>query len=70
MEMGQFSLGLALIFKKSEFLMDTTASADFHCNGQLAEKGKMLMEKLDRWQLFIHSVNHTGTKKHVYVTKK
>lgn len=67
-EMGQFSLGLAVIFKKSEFLMDTAASADFHSKGQVAGKGKMLMEKYG-WQLFIHSVSHTGTKKHVYATK-
>lgn len=48
MEIGQFSLGLALTFEKFESLMDIEASVDIHCGGQLAENGKMLMEKLDR----------------------
>lgn len=52
MEMGQFSQRLPFICEKSESLMDTEASVDFHCDGQLAAKGKMLMEKLDCWATF------------------
>lgn len=57
--MSQVFLGLALICEKCKSLMDTEACVDIHCAGQLAKKGKMLMEKLVVGQLFIHSVTHT-----------
>lgn len=69
-EMAQFFLGLALICEKCKSPTDMEACVDIHCAGQLAEKGRMLMEKLGCWTTFHTQCHSHKAQRNVYADGK